>query len=214
MQRADANILQKPLYYRFIKRLFDIVFSALVIVVGLIPGLILCIFIAIDTKGSPIYSSVRVGHKGPFKFYKFRTMVADADDLEKYFDAEQLQAWHREHKVQNDPRITKLGHMLRKTSIDEFPQFINVFLGQMSVIGPRCISEEELEALGEDSPLYLSVPGGITGAWQVGDRNKASWENGNRQSIELEYVLKASLRTDIVIFFGTFGAMFWRRTGK
>lgn len=207
-------IEKKPVCYRLFKRLFDVVFSACVLLVGLIPGLILSVFIAIDTKGTPIYCSTRVGHKGPFKFYKFRSMVADSDNLEKYFNEEQLKAWHQEHKVENDPRITKLGGILRKTSIDEFAQFINVLLGQMSVIGPRCVSEEELSYLGEDRELYLSVPSGITGAWQVGDRNNANWENGTRQAIELDYVRKASLRVDFAIFFRTFAAMFVKRTGR
>lgn len=210
----SSSIPKKPLYYRLIKRLFDIVFSACVIVIGFIPGLILSIIIAIDTKGSPIYSSIRVGHKGPFKFYKFRTMVADSDNLEKYLTPEQIQQWHQEHKVDDDPRTTKLGGRLRGASIDEFVQFLNVFLGQISVIGPRCITEEELNYLGEDRDLYLSVPSGITGAWQIGDRNAANWQNGSRQAIELDYVRKASLKTDVAIFFGTFGAMFIRRTGK
>lgn len=204
----------RSLGYRLIKRAFDIVFSSLIIVVGFIPGLILSIIIAIDTKASPIYSSIRVGSKGPFKFFKFRTMVADSDNLKKYFTPEQLDQWHREHKVDNDPRVTKIGRIMRATSIDELPQFFNVWLSQISTIGPRCVTEEELGYLGKDKELYLSVPSGITGAWQIGDRNSASWENGTRQAIELDYVRKASLMTDMRIFFGTFGAMFIRRTGK
>lgn len=212
--RTGENVPRKPLYYRVIKRLFDIVFSSLVIVLGFIPGLILSAIIALDTKASPIYSSIRVGSKGPFKFYKFRTMVADSDNLEKYLTPEQLDQWHREHKVDNDPRVTRLGRALRAISIDEFPQFINVFLGQISIIGPRCITEEELGFLGKDRDLYLSVPSGITGAWQIGDRNAANWQNGTRQAIELDYVRKASLKADFGIFLGTFGAMFVKRTGK
>lgn len=117
--------------YHVIKRIFDIVFSVAVILIGLIPWLILCIIVALDTKGTPLYSSIRVGHKGPFKLYKFRTMVRDSDDLKKYLDDKQLKKWHREHKVKHDPRVTRFGHMLRATSIDEFPQFINVLLGQI-----------------------------------------------------------------------------------
>lgn len=127
--RAVGVIPQKPLYYRFIKRVFDIVFSTCVIIAGFIPGLILSAFIAKDTGGSPIYSSVRVGRGGKlFRIYKFRSMVADSDNLEKYFTRDQLELWHQEHKVDNDPRITKLGAFLRSSSIDEFPQFINVLL--------------------------------------------------------------------------------------
>lgn len=122
----------RSLGYRFLKRFFDVVFSLCVVVVGLIPSLFLSIAIVIDTKGSPIYSQVRVGKWGePFRIYKFRTMVADSDNVEKYFTPEQLEVWKRERKVDNDPRITRLGCVLRATSIDETVQFLNVLLGQI-----------------------------------------------------------------------------------
>ncbi len=127
----QASIPKKTLGYRFVKRAFDIVFSALVIVIGFIPGVILSIIIVIDTKGTPIYSSTRVGHKGPFKFYKFRSMIADSDNLEKHFTADQIRQWHLEHKVEEDPRVTKFGRFMRACSIDEFAQFINVFLDRI-----------------------------------------------------------------------------------
>jgi len=161
-----GDIPKKPLYYRFVKRAFDIAFSSCVIAVGLIPGLVLSAFIVADTKGSPIYSSMRVGRKGKqFRILKFRTMVADADNLEKYFTPEQLDEWHREHKVDNDPRITKLGKFLRSSSIDEFPQFINVLFGQMSTIGSRAVTAEEAEYYGEGKGLILSMRPGI--AWDI-----------------------------------------------
>lgn len=122
----------RSLGYRFLKRFFDVVFSLCVVVVGFIPGLLLSIAIAVDIKGSPIYSQIRVGKWGkPFRIYKFRTMVADSDNVEKYFTPEQLEVWKRERKVDNDPRITKLGRILRATSFDETAQFINVLLGQI-----------------------------------------------------------------------------------
>ena len=107
-------------------------------------------------------------------------MVADADDVEKYLDAEQLMEWKRERKVTNDPRITPLGKVLRRTSLDELPQFLNVLKGDMSLIGPRAITITELEHYGADVALLLSVPQGVTGAWQAGLRNEASFENGER----------------------------------
>ena len=100
-----------------------------------------------------------------FRIYKFRSMVADADDLEKYFTAEQIKQWHNEHKVDDDPRVTKLGAFLRASSIDEFPQFINVFLGQMSTIGSRAVTAEEAEYFGESKELLLSMRPGI--AWDI-----------------------------------------------
>jgi len=209
-----GRVQKKPLYYRFVKRAFDIGFSACVIAVGFLPGLILSAFIMKDTGGSPIYLSERVGRGGRlFKILKFRTMVADADELEKYFTAEQLDQWHREHKVDDDPRITKLGRYLRISSFDEFPQFINVFLGQLSIIGPRAITVEELSYFGDDQDLLLSCPMGITGLWQTGERNMATFESGIRQEIELMYVNNASLRLDAQIFFKTFKTMF-ERTGR
>lgn len=205
----------RSLGYRFLKRFFDVVFSLCIIAVGLIPSLFLSVAIAIDTKGSPIYSQVRVGKWGkPFKIYKFRTMVADSDNVEKYFTPEQLEAWKRERKVDNDPRITRLGRVLRATSLDETVQFLNVLLGQISVIGPRVITYDELEHFGDEKAQLLSVTPGITGMWQTGERNLATFENGLRQRIELEYARGANLRVDIRIFFKTFGVMFSKRTGK
>ena len=205
---GEGRVAKKPLYYRFIKRAFDVLFSSCVIVFGLIPGLILSAFIVKDTGGSPIYTSERVGRGGvPFRVYKFRSMVSDSDNLEKYFSTEQLEEWHREHKVENDPRITKLGAFLRSSSIDEFPQFINVFLGQISVVGPRAITFEELSYFGDDQDLLLSCPPGITGLWQTGPRNLATFEIGLRQELELMYARNASLSLDAKLFFRTFATM-------
>ena len=206
----------RTLGYRVVKRAFDIAISGVAIVVGLVPGALLSVAIAADTKGLPIYSQIRVGKDGrPFRLYKFRSMVADADDVEKYLTPEQLEVWQRERKVDNDPRITRLGGIIRKTSLDELPQFINVLFGQISVIGPRAITYDELGEFGEDAALLLSVDPGITGAWQCGPRNEATFENGLRQSIELDYARNASLSADASIFFKTFGVMFGKnRTGK
>lgn len=198
--------------YRFIKRFFDIVFSLCVIIVGFLPGLLLSIAIAIDTKGTPIYSQVRVGRGGKlFRIYKFRTMVADSDDVEKHLNAQQLAQWRRERKVDNDPRITPLGRKLRRTSLDEMPNFINVFKGDMSVIGPRAITYDELQEYGSNASFLLSVPQGVTGAWQAGARNGATFESGDRQRIELGYAFHASVREDARVFLATFGAMFGKR---
>lgn len=202
--------------YRFAKRAFDIVFSAVVCAVGLIPCVLLSAAIAVDTKAAPIYSQERVGRLGrPFHIYKFRSMVADADDVKKYLDADQLTEWECERKVTDDPRITRLGRFIRRTSIDELPQFVNVLLGQMSVVGPRAITYDELAHFGRNAVLLLSVPQGITGAWQAGPRNEASFKNGERQRIELGYAREACLREDVRMFFATFGAMFGkRRSGR
>lgn len=202
----------RSLSYRFVKRLFDIVFSLCVVAIGFVPCLILCVAIVIDTKGFPIYTQERIGRLGkPFRIIKFRTMVAGSDDVEKYLSSEQMEQWIRERKVENDPRITPLGKVLRGTSIDELPQFINVILNDLSVIGPRAITCSELREYGNDVPLLLSVPQGITGAWQAGARNDATFETGERQRIELEYVRRANMVEDWRVFLATFGAMFGKR---
>ena len=207
---------RRPLGYRALKRAFDLLFSGVVCLLCLVPGLLLSVAVAADTKGSPIYSQVRAGRRGrPFRIYKFRSMVADSDDVEKWLDAAQLEQWRRERKVDGDPRVTRLGRVLRRTSLDELPQFLNVLLGQISVIGPRVITYDELANFGPDAALLLSVEPGITGAWQAGPRNEATFENGERQRVELAYARSAGPRRDASIFLATFGAMFGRnRTGR
>lgn len=215
---ADAcrKLDRRPLGYRITKRALDIAFSAIVIAVGLVPCALLSIAIAFDTMGSPVYTQERVGRLGrPFRIYKFRSMVVDADDVQKYLTPDQLAQWERERKVDGDPRITRLGRILRRTSLDELPQFLNVLVGQLSVIGPRAITMAELGHYGAEAPLLLSVPQGITGAWQAGPRNEATFENGERQEIELGYARHASLGEDVRVFGATFGAMFGkRRSGR
>lgn len=207
---------KRPFGYRFVKRAFDVVFGAGVVAIGFIPCALLSIAVAIDTKGAPIYSQTRVGRLGkPFQIYKFRSMVADADNVEKYLNAEQLAEWKRERKVTDDPRITSLGRVLRRTSLDELPQFLNVLKGDMSLIGPRAITFDELVEYGANAAVLLSVPQGVTGAWQAGPRNEASFENGERQRIELKYAMSPSLREDGRIFAATFGTMFGKsKTGR
>lgn len=207
---------RRSLGYRFVKRLFDIVFSGAVCLVGLVPGLFLAVAIGVDTKGSPIYCQERVKRGGKsFRIYKFRSMVADADNVEKYLNPEQIRQWNAERKVTDDPRVTRLGRFIRKTSIDEIPQFINVLFGDISILGPRPITYDELEWFGSDAAELLSVPAGITGLWQASERNGATFESGRRQAIELDYVRHAGFRMDVKCFFGTFGAMFGRRrTGR
>lgn len=212
----SRSLDSRSLGYRVTKRAFDIVFSAAVVAVGIIPCAVLAIAIVADTKGAPIYSQERVGRYGkPFRIYKFRSMVSDADDVEKYFTAEQLAQWQRERKVDDDPRITRLGRVIRKTSIDELPQFLNVLVGQISVIGPRPITYDELGEFGGDAALLCSAPGGITGKWQSTKRNSATFESGERQAIELDYVRRASVKEDAGVFFATFGVMFGKgKTGR
>lgn len=205
---------QRSLFYRGTKRTFDFVFSLVVLVVGLIPFAIIALLVALETHASPLFSQERVGKEGkPFRIYKMRTMVKDSDNVEKYFTPQQLEVWEREYKVDNDPRITTVGRFLRATSLDELPQFFNVFIGDLSVIGPRPITENELRHFGDDVDELLSIKPGITGWWQATERNNATYENGRRQELEMYYVRNASFSLDFQVFIKTFGAIFGT-TGK
>ena len=135
-------------------------------------------------------------------------MVADANEHpERYMTPEQFEIWKREQKLDNDPRITRVGRFLRNSSLDEIPQFLNVLLGDLSVIGPRPVTESETYEFGENRDEFLSVKPGITGWWQVTERNDATWQNGRRQELELYYVRHASLSLDLQVFAKTFKAL-------
>lgn len=206
------------LAYRFSKRLFDFVFSLCVSVALFIPVAVVCVLIRLESSGSPVYAQERVGKGGKtIKILKLRSMVEDAGNVQKYLSPEQLHQWDVERKVDDDPRITKVGQFIRKCSIDEMPQFLNVLSGDLSVIGPRPITRDELEQhfSDEEKAELLSVQPGITGLWQATDRNAATFESGLRQKIELHYVRNRCFRMDLKCFTGTFGAMFGKkRTGR
>ncbi|WP_225748965.1 sugar transferase [Paraeggerthella sp. Marseille-Q4926] len=207
---ACRSLDHRSFGYKVTKRVFDILFSGVVVVVGFLPCALLSIAIAVDTKGSPIYTQTRIGKNGKtFRIKKFRTMVVDSDDVEKYFSEDQLKLWKRERKVDNDPRITPLGQLIRAASLDELPQFIDVLFGHISIIGPRAITVDELNQhfTLDERKMLLSVAPGITGWWQVTDRNRATWMGGSRQMLELFYVQNASLSLDARVFFRTFKAM-------
>lgn len=211
MPRTDSRQWR----YLTLKRAFDVAFSSIVLVAGAAPMALLCAVIVYESGGgSPIYVHRRVGLNGkPIGVLKLRTMVKDSDNVEKYFTSEQLETWKREYKVDNDPRVTRIGAFLRKTSLDELPQFLNVLKGDLSVIGPRPIVIPELEQYGSQASEFLSCRPGITGWWQATERNEATYDNGRRQELELFYVRNASLRLDAIVFFKTFGAIFGG-TGK
>lgn len=195
--------------YRFAKRLFDIVFSAVVCAILALPVLVLCLLVMIDSPGAPFFRQERIGLNGKkIRIWKIRTMVADAHtNPGRYMTPQQLEQWEREQKLDDDPRITRIGRLLRNTSLDELPQFLNVLTGDLSVIGPRPVTIEETYEFGNARDEFLSVKPGITGWWQVTERNKATWKNGDRQMLELFYVRHASFALDLRIFVRTFKAM-------
>ena len=193
------------LLYSGFKRLFDIVFSLTAIIILSPLFLILAVLIIMDDGGNPVYGQCRIGKEGRIiKIYKFRSMRTDAGNIEKLLDPEQLKQYRKEFKVEHDPRITKLGDILRRTSLDELPQLFNVLGGSLSLIGPRPVVKEEIEKYGDDIAKFLSVSPGLTGYWQAFARNNATYDTGERQRMELYYVDHQSLWLDIKIFFKTF----------
>ena len=195
--------------YLACKRAFDIVFSAGVCVIAAIPVAIASAAIAIESPGKPFFRQERIGQYGkPIRIFKLRSMVADAHtNPQKYMTPEQYAVWKREQKLDEDPRVTKVGRVLRRISLDELPQFLNVLTGDISVIGPRPVTLEETYEFGNARDEALSCKPGITGWWAVTDRNNSTWESGERQGRELFYVRHQSFGLDARIFVKTFKVM-------
>ncbi len=198
------------------KRIFDVIFSSVVLFMSAPLMLIIMLLIKLDSRGPVFYRHRRIMATGrEFECLKFRTMVVDAaEQLERLLadDPELAEEWKKNYKLKNDPRITRIGRFLRRTSLDEFPQFINVLKGEMSVVGARPIVGRELEEYykgnGEESAgLYVSMKPGITGPWQVMKRNDMD-DYSERVELDDWYVLNYSLRNDIVIIFKTIRCMF------
>jgi lipopolysaccharide/colanic/teichoic acid biosynthesis glycosyltransferase len=137
-------------------------------------------------------------------------MRTNVGDLEKILTPEQYAQYQREFKIENDPRVTKIGNILRKTSLDELPQLLNILRGDLSLVGPRPIVEKETEVYGDELGHFLSVRPGLTGYWQAYARNNATYESGERQKMELYYADHQSLWLDIRILFKTVGAVLKR----
>ena len=196
--------------FKVIKRLFDIIVSFLGLLILSPLFLLLTILIKCDSKGPVFFIQKRVGRNGKkFGIFKFRTMRINAEELIASFTPEQLKEWKENFKLKNDPRITRVGKFLRNTSLDELPQLINIFIGNMSLVGPRPIVEEELEWYGEKKNVLLSVRPGLTGWWATNGRSEVSYPE--RCEYELYYVYNCSLLLDIKILFKTFSAVFSRK---
>ena len=190
--------------YRYFKRLSDIVIALLGFILFIpISILVKISFLSLNDKGGIFFKQERIGKDGkPFVIYKFRSMVHNAEELleellknDKYKDA-----WNENQKIENDPRITKIGRYLRKSSLDELPQILNVLKGEMSIVGPRPLVEGELEAHG-GSKLYWKVKPGITGWWASHGRSDVDYDE--RLKMEYFYVRKMSLMLDIVCIYKT-----------
>ena len=201
----------KPIY-SFVKRCGDIFLSFIAFPAFAVVYLIVAILLKIQDGGPVLYKAERVGLDGKhFYMYKFRTMKPNADKLEDFLSPEELEAYKKEYKLESDPRVTKIGNIIRKTSMDELPQIINIIKNEMSFIGPRPIVEEETKMYGNHKSLLLSVKPGLTGYWQAYARNDVGYTDGRRQAMELYYINNRSVRLDIKIFFATIKRVITRK---
>lgn len=211
---TSSFVIAPEIHHNILKRLFDIVFSLAVLVLGYPIFILIGLVVRMSSKGHVIYGHERIGRGGkPFKCYKFRTMYPDADQRIKELMAahpEIKAEWDATHKLKNDPRITPIGKFLRKTSLDELPQFWNVLKGDLSVVGPRPVVRAEMERFYHTkASLILSVRPGLTGLWQVSGRSNTSYQE--RIRLDEEYIRNQSFLLDLFLIAKTIPSMLMRR---
>lgn len=207
--RINNNLAKRS--SRILKRTMDIV-GSLAIITALSPVLLTLYFLIKKDGGNAIYGHPRIGRNGKeFKCLKFRSMVVNSKEVLEHLlatDPEAKAEWDKDFKLRNDPRITKVGAFIRKTSLDELPQLFNVLKGEMSLVGPRPIIKDELERYEEDVDYYLMAKPGMTGLWQVSGRNDVDYET--RVYFDSWYVKNWSLWNDIAILFKTINVVLKR----
>lgn len=212
----DSSITKSRVLYKIIKRTFDILVSIIGCIM-LLPIMIIVKISYIISKdyNSIFYTQTRIGKNGKeFKLYKFRSMIPNADEVLKQLlkQPKYKKEWDRNQKLENDPRITKMGRVLRKTSLDELPQMINVLKGDMSMIGPRPLVKGELDSHNGNHQIYESVRPGISGWWAVNGRSATTYEK--RLELEYYYCENCCLMLDIKCFFMTIKTVLCKRGAK
>lgn len=195
---------EKPIFF-FIKRCIDIILSLLGLIILSPVFLLIAILIKKEDHGNVFYKHKRIGHMNKdIYIYKFRSMTNKYKTFDEFYQTlsdEQKQEWDENFKLENDPRITKIGKFIRKTSLDELPQIINILKGDMSIIGPRPVVNDEIEKYGNQKAKFLSIKPGLTGYWAANGRSATTYED--RIKLELYYIDHCSLLLDIKIFFKT-----------
>lgn len=192
---------RKSFAFRFLKRSFDIVAASLALVVLSPVFLVTAIAIKADDKGPVFFSQMRAGKDGKdFKFYKFRSMCTDAEAQFENMQAQNEQTGNA-FKIKDDPRITKVGKFIRKYSIDELPQLVNVIRGDMSIVGPRPILSHQMAKCGSYEKQRLAVRPGLTCIWQISGRANIKWEQW--VELDLKYIREMSLFNDLKIIAKT-----------
>ncbi|MBR3369166.1 MAG: sugar transferase [Rhodobacteraceae bacterium] len=211
---VGATSIASNSYSRYAKRVLDLLIA--IALVPIIAPVIAVLWVLVRREGGPgFFGHNRVGRDGQmFKCWKIRTMVPDAEQkLKEYLDANPAaaQEWRENFKLENDPRITRLGAFLRKSSLDELPQLWNVFKGEMSFVGPRPVTRDELAMYAGYEDAYLSQRPGITGLWQVSGRNDISYRQ--RVALDVQYASHASMLWDLSLMVKT-GLSILRMTGR
>ncbi len=205
-----AAKVKKRYGYLFFKRLFDFVFSLAAIIMLLPVFLLLAVAIKLEDGGPVIFAHERIGKSGKkINIYKFRSMVTNAEEMIAEFTPEQKVKFEQDYKLDDDFRITKVGKSIRKTSLDELPQLINILVGDLSIVGPRPVVEAELKKYGCMEQEFSSVKPGLTGYWQVNGRSTTTYDD--RIRLELYYVENCSLWLDFKIIFKTVPAVLFSR---
>lgn len=193
---------EKIRLYSVTKKSMDLILSFIGLILLIPVFLILAILVKLDSKGPVFYAHTRKGkNRSDIKIYKFRTMYSNSDEIFESFSDEQKEEYYKNFKLDNDPRVTKIGDFLRRTSLDEIPQLINVLKGDLSLVGPRPIVEKEICKYGQYADKLFSVIPGITGYWQSHGRSDTSYEE--RIEMDMYYIDNRSILLDIKIMFKT-----------
>ena len=201
-----GGVTRGTTFYLIVKRTIDIL-GALIGLVLLSPiFLIVAIAIKLDSKGPIIFGHNRKGlHGKDIKVYKFRTMYENSQEIFNNFTKEQKEEFYKNFKLENDPRVTKIGDFLRRTSIDELPQLINILNGSMSIVGPRPIVQKEIDLYGDYANKLFSVVPGLTGYWQANGRSDTTYEE--RIKMDMYYIDNRGFWLDFKIIIKTFGSV-------
>lgn len=193
---------EKIRLYSVTKKSMDLILSFIGLILLIPVFLILAILVKLDSKGPVFYAHTRKGkNRSDIKIYKFRTMYSNSDEIFESFSDEQKEEYYKNFKLDNDPRVTKVGDFLRRTSLDEIPQLINVLKGDLSLVGPRPIVEKEICKYGQYADKLFSVIPGITGYWQSHGRSDTSYDE--RIEMDMYYIDNKSILLDIKIMFKT-----------
>ncbi|EQB90262.1 lipopolysaccharide/colanic/teichoic acid biosynthesis glycosyltransferase [Clostridium punense] len=207
------SVTKKGIAYKLVKRIMDILGSLVGLIILSPVFLILAILVKLDSRGPVFFSHKRLGYGGKIiKVYKFRSMVTDAEELLNNLTPEQKKEFNENFKLKNDPRVTKMGNFLRKTSLDELPQLLNILKGELSIVGPRPIVEKEIELYGKYGKKLLSVKPGLTGNWQANGRSDTTYKE--RIQLDMDYIDNGTIWSDIIIILKTFIVVFKRRGAR